>query len=399
MKRTKKIILYSIITVVLVSGFALSKSKAFSLGVKKDDSKSVAVINKTSVQIQQPKVTEKSTGMTYKATLQASEVGVVSSKISGKVVQILFENGKSISKGDPLIILDDQDIKNQLRSAESQLNVAENQLSVAEITLQKLETGLENTQRNYDRMKALYDQGAVPEASFQDAESALKNAKADYKSGQINIETSKANIESSNINIDNLKVSLDNTIIKAPISGIMSDKSVNIGQLASPGGALGKVNDIATLDAVIQVEQENINKIAVGQKTVVNLSDGRETSVDGTVKSIDISADPSSRVFNCKIELDNKDNTLRPGVFAKAELLTVEKSQLLTIPIEALAGTEGKYYVLVDNNGTANKRVVTIGDTSENMVEIKSGIKKDDKIICTNVNMLQDGDKVEIASK
>lgn len=399
MKKVKKIILYSVISLIIVGGISVSKSKVFSDGINKDNSKVTAVNSKTSVQVQQAKTIEKDSGASYKATLEAYEEGIVSSKISGKVAQILFENGKSVSQGDSLIVLDDTDIRNQLRSAESQLKISQSQLSSSELALQKLNIGVENAQRNYDRTKSLFEQGAVAKVEFENAETALKNSKTDYDSGKASIEISKASIESAQVSIDNLQNSLNDMVIKAPISGVMDGKTVSLGQMASPGTVLAKVNNTSSVYAVIQVEQENIKNIQIGQKASVKINGGDDKTYEGVINRIDASADPNARVFSCKILLDNKDNSLHPGVFAKAQILSSEKASVLVVPIEALGGNEGQYYVLVSDNGVAKKHKVTIGETDKNMVEIKSGIKSEDKVICSNTSTLQDGDKIQVVSK
>ncbi len=398
MKNVKKIVLYGVISLIIAGGISVSKNKVFSNEAKKDNSKVTTVNSKTSVQVQQAKTIEKDSGASYKATLEAYEEGIVSSKISGKVAQILFENGKSVSEGDSLIVLDDTDIRNQLRSAESQLKISQSQLSSSELALQKLQTGVENAQRNYDRTKSLFDQGAVSKVEFENAETALKNAKADYDSGRSSIEISKASIESVQVSIDNLQNSLNDMVIKAPISGVMDGKTVSLGQMASPGAVLAKVNNTSSLYAVIQVEQENVKNVQIGQKSLVKIN-GDDKAYEGIINRIDASADPNARVFSCKIQLDNKDNSLHPGVFAKAQILSSKKISVLVVPIEALGGNEGQYYVFVSDNGVAQKHKVTIGETDKNMVEIKSGIKSEDKIICTNTSTLQDGDKIQVVSK
>lgn len=113
---------------------------------------------------------------------------------------------------------------------------------------------------------------------------------------------------------------------------------------------------------------------------------------------MDSSADPTSRVFNCKIKIDNSDKSLLPGIYAKVDLFSDKKTEIITVPINALVGSEGNYSVFINNNGTVKKQKVTIGETDENNVQITSGIKDGDEIICTNTSALQDGNEVEAVS-
>ena len=192
---------------------------------------------------------------------------------------------------------------------------------------------------------------------------------------------------------------MNNTVIKAPISGVISDKAVNVGQMASQSTAFAKVNDISSVYATIQVPQDKINGVTIGQAATITI-DGNDNTYNGTVQNMDLSADASSRVFNCKIKIDsNGDKSLLPGVYGKVSLSSSETATMIIIPISALYGSEGNYSVFINNNGIAKKQKVTIGDTNKNDIEITSGIKEGDQIICSNLSTLQDGSVIDAVSK
>ena len=393
MKKVKKIVIYAVV-VIAVIGAIVVKNKLSSNA--KNTNVAVAV-SKTAVEVQNVKAVEKNSSDTYKATLEAYQQGIVSSKVSAKVVSVAVENGQYVNAGDTLVTLDDQDIRNNIKTAQAQLQIYQNQLNSSQVAMEKLKINVDDAKRNYDRQKALFEKKAISQTDFEAAEKTLNTAQADYNSGNASIQTAKSNISAQNVSIANLQDSLNNTIIKAPISGVISDKAVNIGQMASQGTALAKVNDISSVYATIQVPQEKISSVKIGQAATITV-EGSDKTYNGTVQNIDLSADTTARVFNCKIKIDNSDKTLYPGVYAKAELISSEKTQVITVPINALVGNEGDYSVFINDNGTAKKQKVTIGETDENNVEITSGIKDGDQIICTNTSTLQDGNEVEVVS-
>lgn len=395
MNKSRKIILYVTIAIMIVGGGVIAKNKLSSAEVKKETA--TVTSNKIAVEVTQAKIIQKNLGMTYKANLEPYQEGIISSKLSAKVTQVNIENGKYVSQGDTLIVLDNQDIKNQIESAQGQLKISESQLNAAQVSLQKLQTNLDNAQRTYDRKKTLFEQGAIAKTEFEDAETAVKNAKVDLDTANANIETSKSNIDLAKINISNLQENLDNTTIKAPFSGVIEGKNVSVGQMASAGVVLAKINDISSVYATIQVKQEDINNIKVNQAAKITVDGGEEKSYDGKVKSIDAAADIAARVFTCKIQIDNSDKSLYPGIFAKAQLVNETNTEVLALPLQSLAGNEGDYHVLVNDNNVAKKKKVTIGETEENMVEIKSGLESGEEIITTNLSTLQDGDEIEIS--
>lgn len=394
MKKVKKIVIYAVIVISIISLGAVAKSKLFS---NKEEVNTSAAVSKISVEVQTAKSEEKNSGHTYKATLEAYQQGIISSKVAGKVISVSVENGQYVNAGDTIATLDDQDIQNNIKSAQSQLQISEQQLNSSQVALEKLQINLDDAKVNYDRQKALFDADAISQKDFETAEKTLNSAQADFNSGLASIETAKASIEAQKVNIENLQDNLKNTIIKAPISGVISEKSLNIGQMVAQGSALAKINDISYVYATIQVPQEKINSIKIGQAATITV-EGSDKIINGTVKNIDLAADSSTRVFNCKIAIENSDKSLYPGIFAKVDLINEEKTEIITVPINALVGDEDNYSVFINDNGTAKKQSVTIGETDENNVEITSGIQDGDIVIVSNTSTLLDGNEVEAIS-
>lgn len=408
MKKVRKIVIYALVVAVLLVGAFIVK---FISSNSKTDNV-MASENKLSVEVYKTELKNRMSGDTYKSTLEAYEQGIISSKISAKVTKVVVENGQYVNEGDTIAVLDDQDIQNSIKTAtaqlevnEKQVNSAEQQLNSTQTSLEKLKINVDDAQRNYDREKALFDAGAVSQSELDASEKALNTSKADYNSGQANIEISKASIESAKasveaqkVNIEKLQNDLNNVVIKAPISGVISEKNVNVGQIINQGAVLAKINDISYVFATIQVPQEKINDIKVGKPAEVTLEDNN-TVHNGTLDSIDLSGDSTLRVFNCKIKMENNNKELLPGEYAKVNFSNTENNnKVITIPVSSLAGSEGDYYVFINDNGVASKVSVDIGDADENNVEIISGVKEGDEIICTNMSSLKDGCKIDVIS-
>ncbi|MBS4841515.1 MULTISPECIES: efflux RND transporter periplasmic adaptor subunit [Clostridium] len=408
MKKVRKIVIYALVVAFLLVGTFIVK---FISSNSKTDNV-MASENKLSVEVYKAELKDRMSGDTYKSTLEAYEQGIISSKISAKVTKVVVENGQYVNEGDTIAVLDDQDIQNSIKTATAQLEVnqkqvnsAEQQLNSTQTSLEKLKINVDDAQRNYDREKALFDAGAVSQSELDASEKALNTSKADYNSGQANIEISKASIESAKasveaqkVNIEKLQNDLNNVVIKAPISGVISEKNVNVGQIINQGAVLAKINDISYVFATIQVPQEKINDIEVGKPADVTLEDNN-TVHNGTLDSIDLSGDSTLRVFNCKIKIENSNKELLPGEYAKVNFSNTENNnKVITIPVSSLAGSEGDYYVFINDNGVASKVAVDIGDADENNVEITSGVKEGDEIICTNMSSLKDGCKIDVIS-
>ena len=416
----KAVALIVVLLVLTTAGVAVVMSK-------KGTPIALAAPNKISVKVSVAKNGIKDSTLSYKASLEASQEAFVSGKVGGKVVQVMFENGQQVSQGDPLIKLDDQDIRNniassqaRLKASESQVNTSESQAKSAESQLvssqtafQKMQLNVDNAVRTYDRTKTLFDAGAISKVELESAETMVKNAKSDLVSAnatvesskasietsRTGIETSKANVTTAQIDLKNMTDSLAYTTITAPISGIMDEKSVDLGQYANMGVTLGKVKAISPIYAVIEVDQNDISSLKAGQSAKVKIGSTEVKVYDGIIKSIDASADATSRVFKCKVEVANPDQALKPGIYANVDIVGDQTSEVISITTEALSGNEGNYSVFVIDKGVARKHIVSIGKITKDLVEIKDGVKIGDSVIISNVNTLQDGDAVSVVTE
>jgi len=325
----------------------------------------------TTVQIQMAKKMALSSVLSFKANLEPVEEGIVGSKIAGQVTRILFEDGEQVTQGEAMAILDDHDAKNQLR--------------IAQIDLQKLEISLDAAQKNYDTIKVLYEAGALPKIELDDSERGLKTAEADYELKQVEIET-----------INN---SLNNTVLRAPISGEIREKNITVGEYVSPGAVLAKIINTSSIKAVIQLKQSDLAKVSIGQEVTLKISQNDGTGYKGTIKSLMKSANASTRVFDCQVQVNNAEGRLYSGTFGYVEIPNPEKKASLVIPIAALAGSKGNYSVFTVEDNIACRRSVGIGEIHNDMVEVVSGLQEGEEVIVTNLNALADGYLVKVTEQ
>lgn len=380
--KTKKAISYLAIVLVLVAGSFLFRNIGSWAAMQNNPQ--VTNHSKVTVEVRKAETMTIRPSMSYDATLLSGEEGVVGADVPGKVVQILFSEGDMVKKGTPLIVLDSQDMNDQLKTAQAQL-------AAVQATLPKAEANVQISQRNYNNAKALYEAGAVSANDLSDAETGLKVAQADLAALQ-------ANISAAQSGIDRLQHNLANLVIKAPMDGIVEDKNVAIGQYAGPGAPLAMIKDTSTIQAVIKIAQEDAGKIQTGQKAQVRIS-GDTQVYEGTVSYVSTAASMASRTFTAKVQVPNPDNQLKPGSYAKVDLVSGAEFSTLVISLRAVAGTEGSYYVFAAENGVARRTEVKLGATYNDRIEVQSGLADGAEVICTNINSLQDGDLISLAEQ
>lgn len=327
--------------------------------------------NIVTVEVEEAKMMDSMAGLSYKADLEAAENAIVSSNVSGKITQVLFEDGDKVTQGQALAYLDDKDLQNQLKTAKIDLN--------------KLQLELASEQSNYNTAKELYANGAL--------------SKNDYEDAELKYKTVLANVELKRVDIQDISNSLNDCVIKAPITGEIGGKSISLGQYVSPGTVFATVKNNTSIKAVIQLMQEDLEKVTVGQTVTLMLSEEDSKSYEGIVETIAASANSDTRVFDCLIKIDNTNGMLNSGVSAYIEIPDPENKQALAVPMSAISGSEGDYSVFMIKDNTAQKISVTIGEISDDMVEIKTGLQEGDQIIVSNLNSLQDGDKVTVSGE
>ncbi len=291
----KKLLLIGILVILtLFTVFQMANSKGES---------TIQVSNVTTVQVEQVQLTDSASVLYFKANLEPVEEAVVSSKISGQVVKVNFEDGDMVSEGQVLVSLDDQSLQNQLQAAQ--------------INLQKLQTTLNSVQRSYDRNKTLYESQALSRSEFENAEADLSMA--------------TANVEAQKVSIAEINNSINNSVLRAPISGEIAEKSITLGQYANPGTVVATIKNNSTIKATINLKESDLSKVKTGQKVILKLSKEDENGYEGAIKVIAASADNNSRVFNCLVEVDNSQGTLHSGIFGYIEIPDQGKGQILAV--------------------------------------------------------------------
>lgn len=325
----------------------------------------------TSVRVERVQKMVKQGKFEYAGSLEAGQQATISAKNGGKVASIYVEDGEKVAKGQKLLQLDNIELRNALL--------------ISSAMLQKSEVALATAVSNYDRFKQLYDAGGMTEKDFEDAGTAVKIAQSD--------------VDMARASVSNAREALANTTVTSPIGGIISGKNVNLGQVLAPGQAVMSVQSTGKMYCVVNVKQEEAGVINRGANALVTVDSFPGKKFSGVVESINAVVDVDSRTFKTKISLDNKNMVLKPGMYANAVILTGNDVKVTAVPMNAVTGEEGLYYVFVDANGKAKRVPIMIGDVMDKYVEIKSGLKGGEEIIVTNVSSLKEGDRLEVKQR
>ena len=349
---------------VLVGMFLLFRSGVFA--GNKEQTK--AVDSAISVKVVTVQYEDTVPSLAFTGTLEGQTSATVSSKISGRIEQVLVQEGQKVKAGEPLVKLETVELNNSARQAGD--------------AVRKAQANYELAFNDYNRYQTLLDKGAVSEQQFDNAKAKLKSAEADLSSAAANQSSAEQQYSYG--------------LITSPVDGVVANKTATIGQVVSPGTALMVVQDIDKVYAVINVEQKELGRVKVGLKSNVTVDAYPAKVFDGVVEIMNPEAGLSSRMFRIKLKIDNAEGALKPGMFANIQLVTGDKEQVLAVPQGAVVQKQGQYYIFTLEGDQTVRHQIEIGEVNGSTITIKSGLQPGRQVIITSVNRLKDGDSVRV---
>jgi RND family efflux transporter MFP subunit len=289
----------------------------------------------------------------YTGTLEGARQAKIFASIPEAVVELPVREGNQVKKGQAVIKLDKGGAASQYDQAKAVYIEAKD---------------------NYTKMENLYKDGAVSEQAFNSSRRAYGVAEANFESARQQVE------------------------LTSPISGILTDLSVNIGERVQPGLPLATVAQTNIMRLVVYIESQNIAYIKKGQKAeiFVELSGKNNSGLSGVIKEVSRSADPETRLFRVEIQIENPVGALKPGTFARAVITTANLKAVLTVPREAVFSIDGIYKVFTVENEKAVERSIGIGETTKDYIVVNSGLEENDEVVVLGRNLIEDGSRVSI---
>lgn len=243
------------------------------------------------------------------------------------------------------------------------------------------------------------------ENAIKSAESQLQMAEVSYKNALAAVETAKRNKEQQILgaksSVDSVRGQLNLTgtqvsdlSIKAPISGLITGKYVELGAEVSAGTKIAEISQTDTLKIEASLTSNDVYRIKIGQEVIIG------EDMKGTISSINPAADPVTKKVGIKISFDNQDKKLISGTFVDISI-PLEKIEKTTessvfIPLKAVNISQGDNYVFINVDGVAKKVTVETGKNEGALIEILSGLKTGDELIVEGSKNLEDGDKIVI---
>jgi efflux transporter, RND family, MFP subunit len=284
----------------------------------------------------------------FTAQLEAKVVNNITAQAGGRLKQLLVKVGDRVGAGQAVARME------ATQAAQAQIQLAD-------------------AKTNFARMDELYKVGGVSKAQWEQAKSAVDQAKLAYGNAA------------------------ENTVLRSPISGFVTAKNYDNGDMTSPQLPVVVIQQIAPVKAVIGVSEQYYSYLKKGAAATLSVDALGEETFSGVVTNIFPTLDPVTHTVSTEIEVANKDLKLRPGMYARVHLDFGTK-EALTVPDKAIvrqAGS-GARYVYVFSGGKAVYRAVELGQQQGDLYEVVSGINAGDQVIISAPSNLKNGLSVKL---
>ena len=285
----------------------------------------------------------------YATTVKANIVNNITPQNAGRIRKLNVEVGDFVKPGQILAEID-------------------------RVQLDQAALKLKNDEAELERCRQLYKEGGLSQSEFESMELAFKVSKSSY---------------------DNL---LENTVLRSPISGVVTARNYDVGDMYSMSSPIYTVQQISPVKLLVAVSEADYTKVSKGDKVTV-LADALPGEVfKGSVVRLYPTMDAVSHTFNVEVQVANSSARLRPGMYAKASL-NMGDTDSVVIPDAAVVKQQGsgqKLVYVLKADSTVEARIITLGRFFDGKYEVLSGLSEGETVVVKGQSVLKSGDKVEV---
>ena len=339
-------------------------------------------------------------------TLAAEEEIVLSMKVPGRVQSVFVDLGSPVKRGQPLVRLEPGDFHLRVQQAEATYQQARVRLGLEARgsdngdSLNLEETGvvrqakavLEEARLTRDRMESLNREGLIPKSQLDDAISQYQVADARYQDALEEVRSRQALLIQRRAELDIARKQLSDSTLLSPGEGVVQEKRVTSGQFVSAGDEVLTMVRIHPLRLKLAVPERNSSDVRPGQKVDLRV-EGDSRTYTGRIARVSPAITTDNRTLMVEAEIGNERGLLRPGSFARAEIITESNDPVVLIPDSSVVTFAGLTKVIsVQNNETVEK-TIKVGRKSRGSIEVVQGIEDGETIVITP-GTLTPGEKV-----
>ena len=337
--------------------------------------------------------------VTAEGTLYPLEQSAIVPKISAPVKKFYVEKGSKVHAGQLLAELENSDLLASQKESEGTYAQAEasyeQAVQKAEQDRQLAKETLDAAQKLYDARKELYKQGAVSAKDVDDANVAFIQARNGYEASQkqLDLKMAEGQLAAAKGHSAGVEASVNYSKIVSPIDGVVTDRPVYPGEMASNSGPIITVMNLSQIVARAHIDQQEASQLKVGDPATISVP-GQPGALKGKVSLVSPALDPNSTTVEVWVQAPNPGDRLKPGSSVQAQMVAQAVQHAIVIPAEALlTGSDGTTSVIVlDTDNKPHKKKVKVGIRDGGDVQVTEGLQGGERVVTVGAFALSQED-------
>jgi len=350
-------------------------------------------------------------------SLAADEQSDVAPQVAGRVVAIGVDLGSYVGRGAMLVRLDDADARLRLEQLQAQLAGAQaavrqseeriglragarfDPTRVAEVGAAR--AALDLAEKQLKRYETLVESGDVSRAAYDQQRAQRDQLRQQYEAALAQAQQNNAGIAAARaaaqgvgVQIEQARKAIRDVVVYAPISGYVADRPADLGEYLSTSSKVATIVRTNPLRVLIDVPEQQIADVRSGQSVSVSVSAYPDRAFGGRVARISPNLSAASRTLIVEAEIENPDGILKPGQFATVRILQPTSEPATLVPGRAVRTEGNTSRVFVIKDGRAEERLVQLGQTEGDLVEVRGGVSAGELVATGNLEQLSDGASV-----
>jgi RND family efflux transporter MFP subunit len=323
----------------------------------------------------------------------------VSSKVTGKVVKVMLEEGQRVEAGQVIALLDDSNWRAALSQSKAQL--------------QQAEANVASAQTAYEDAKPIFDRAEKQKAAAVTSAQSFDESHAQFNVAHNNLLVAQRGVEMARAGVEVAQRSLEDTVIRAPFAGIVTEKAAQPGEMVSPisaGGGftrtgIGTIVDMESLEVEVDVSENFINRVRPQQPVTIKLNAYPDWDIPGSVIAMIPTADRAKATVKVRIAIGQKDPRIIPEMGARVAFLSDNEPKAsdakspvsgVIIPADAVSASGTTSIVFVVHGSTVERRAVRLGARVSSGQMVSAGLEPGNIVALGDLSKLSDGARVRI---
>jgi RND family efflux transporter MFP subunit len=330
----------------------------------------------------------------------ARRMATVSSKVTGKIEEILVEEGMQVEKNQVLAKLDPVNLRTVLTMSQRELEASRRNLT-------EIEVRLADARKNLERNESLVKQQLV-------SQTALDTSRAEANALAARLEASKAQVKVAESSLEMRKIDYDDLWVRAPFAGVVISKDAQPGEIVSPMSAGGgftrtgiaTIVDMDSREVEVDVNEAYINRVKPNQRVEATLDAYPDAPVAAHVINIVPTADRTKATVRVRIGFDKLESRILPDMGIKVRFLDDQPAEAVAtrgprirIPSVAIQRVDSDAYVWVVSEKHVERRAVTVGAEGDGQIDVLAGVSPGEELVSPVVPGLEDGGKVDVKNE